>query len=88
MSFLPPPNTPLNQHSLVALELWLSSIGASKSKENPSIWLWSMHQCSAEINMKKDELSVVWLQGDKKSQFSFSYGLPRKDVEDALRQGP
>ena len=88
MRALPPPKTPLNQHSIGALELWLTSLGAKRKKENPCLWLWTMPQWSAEIAIKKDELMVVWGEGDAKSQFSFPYGLPRQDVEAALKHGP
>ncbi len=93
MSILPPANTPLNQHSLRALELWLNSLGAEKNNDNPCIWNWVMPQWSAEIYVRQDELMVIWGdkegESDKKfSQFSFPYGLPRQDVEAALRHGP
>ena len=94
MSNLPSPETPLNQHSLGALELWLTSLGAIKSTENPCLWKWKkMPQWAAEIYFKEDELIVVWDEGnidgkEKISQFSFPYGLPRQDVEAALNHGP
>ncbi len=88
MSTLPPAKTPLNQHSLGALELWLTNLGATKQKDNPCQWMWVMPQWSAEITVQKDELIVVWGEGETKSQFGFPYGLPREDVEAALQHGP
>tara|TARA_B100000029_G_scaffold195340_2_gene193463 strand:+ start:2597 stop:2713 length:117 start_codon:yes stop_codon:yes gene_type:complete len=35
-----------------------------------------------------DELKVTWEQGAKKSQYSFPYGLSRKDVQIAIKEGP
>ena len=45
------------------------------------------------IYFKQDELIVIWDKTNstghvKNSQFSFSYGLPRQDVEAALNHGP
>ncbi len=88
MQTLPPANTPLNQHSLQALEYWLVSLGAQQSSENPCVWEWIIPQWSAEIIIKQDELIVIWSEDDSKSQFAFPYGLPRQDIEAALRHGP
>ncbi len=94
MSNLPSPETPLNQHSLGSIELWLKHLGAVKSINNPCLWTWSnMPKWSAEIHIKQDELMVIWdqqnIEGkDKTSKFSFPYGLPRQDVEAALNHGP
>ena len=94
MSNLPSPETPLNQHSLGALELWLINLGAEKCAQNPCLWRWqNMPKWSAEIYFKQDELMIIWddksSEGSKKtSQFTFSYGLPRRDVEAALNHGP
>ncbi len=87
MCNLPPANTPLNQHSLGAIEFWLVSLGAQKSK-NPCLWKWIVPPWSAEISMKQDELMVVWVEGEATSQFNFSYSLSRQDIEAALKHGP
>ncbi len=88
MSTLPPAKTPLNQHSLQAIEFWLLSLGATKCIDNPCVWEWTLLQWSAEIIIKQDELIVIWMDKDLKSQFAFPYGLPREDVEAALKHGP
>ncbi|WP_269621815.1 DUF3143 domain-containing protein [Prochlorococcus marinus] len=88
MSILPPAKTPLNQHSLGALEFWLRSLGAERTSENPCLWKWIMPQGAAEIMIKQDELMINWVEGETKSQFSFPYGLSRQDVEAALQHGP
>ncbi len=88
MSILPPAKTPLNQHSLGALELWLTSLGAKKKRDNPCLWTWIIPQGSAEIIIQQDELRIVWGEGEAKTQFGFPYGLPRQDVEEALKHGP
>jgi len=88
MSQLPIPETPLNQHSLSSLELWLQNLGAQRSQDNRCVWLWSMPAWSAEIQMESDELRVTWNKQGKKNQCCFPYGLTRKDVESAIIQGP
>ena len=88
MSLLPPAQTPLNQHSLAALESWLNKLGAQKSKKDPSLWVWIMPKWSAEIKMEKDELNVTWEQEGKLSHCSFPYGLSRRDVQIAIEVGP
>ena len=88
MSNLPSEQTPLNQHSLREIEWWLETMGAEKCDDNPCLWKWSPNKGLAEICIRKDELMVVWSYGDKKSQFGFPYGLPRCDIEAALKHGP
>ena len=83
---LPPIVTPLNQHSLSALESLLMDLGAQKSKKDPCLWHLLMPKWSAEIRMEQDELCVSWL--DSKTQCCFPYGLSRKDIENALKEGP
>ena len=88
MALLPLPQTPLNQHSLADLEIWLNQLGAQRSSDNPCLWLWIMSDWSAEIKMETEELRVIWERKGIKSQHCFSYGLTRQDVEAALKQGP
>ncbi len=88
MSLLPPTHTPLNQHSLAALESWLEELGAKQDKKDPCLWIWSMPKWSAEIRMERDELQVTWKREGKASQCSFPYGLPRMDIEVAIKEGP
>ncbi len=47
-----------------------------------------MPQWTTEIRMEQDELKVIWEQEGKLSQCSFPYGLPRKDVQVAITEGP
>tara|TARA_Y100001970_G_scaffold294225_1_gene448789 strand:+ start:4700 stop:4966 length:267 start_codon:yes stop_codon:yes gene_type:complete len=81
-------NKPLNQHSLISLEDWLFNIGACKNEKDPSTWILSLEDWSAEIIMGQDELKVIWLQGDRSFQRSFPYSFMREDVERAIIQGP
>ncbi len=88
MMSLPSAQTPLNCHSLRSLEKWLQNLGAERNANNPCLWIWTSVNWTAEIQMKRDELSVIWSNQDKRSECFFSYGLSREDVEIAIRQGP
>ena len=88
MSNLPPAKTPLNQHSLIALESWLCGLGAIRTSENPSLWDWQSFNWNAQIILDREELCVVWENGATNSKRCFSYALSRNDVEAAIREGP
>ncbi len=88
ISKLPPAHTPLNQHSLAAIEQWLHELGAKKSDKNPCVWLWVQPLWSAELFMEKECLQVIWQKEGKRSQLSFSYALSRSDIQDAIFEGP
>ena len=89
MNSLPLGKIPLANHSLDEMELWLSQIGAKRSKDDSSLWLLITTQWTAKIKMEKDGLEVIWLKDQKESQMMFcSYGLSRKDIEDVILHGP
>ncbi len=88
MFSLPSAKTPLNQHSLLALETWLKELGAQQSSDDPCLWVWVTPQWRAEIRMEQDDLMVIWFKGDNRSKYSFPYGLSRRDIENAIFQGP
>tara|TARA_B100000700_G_scaffold263167_1_gene300163 strand:- start:165 stop:431 length:267 start_codon:yes stop_codon:yes gene_type:complete len=88
MALLPPIHTPLNQHSLTALESWLQDIGAEKNSQDPCLWDWEMPKWKAAIKMDKDTLNVTWEKDGEHSNCSFPYGLSRNDVQSAIFQGP
>ena len=88
MDQLPPSRTPLNQHSLEALESWLKKLGAERSESDICLWYWVMPKWSAEIKVEKESLRVSWDKDGKKKYCSFPYGLSRKDVQSAIFEGP
>ena len=88
MSLLPSADTPLNQHSLAAIELWWQGMGAEQSKNDLSKWVWTSKDWTAEILIEYDELRVVWQKTSSQKQCSFPYGLSRRDVEAAMNEGP
>ena len=88
MSALPPDQTPLNQHSLIAIELWLQELGAEPSNSDPSVWHLVMPQWSSQIRMERENLVITWEKEGKKIHCGFPYGLSRLDVQSAILQGP
>ena len=87
MSLLPSSQTPLNRHSLQSLELWLTELGANRSTRDPCLWSWITAEWRAEIKFEQDELIVTWNKEEQSSSCSFSYGLSRSDVENAMKEG-
>ena len=83
-----PSNTPINQHSLQSLELWLKGLGATKDAENPSKWHLFLSNWNATILFEQEDLSVVWESGGKLTKRLFSYCIKREDIENAILQGP
>ena len=83
-----PSDTPINQHSLKALELWLIDLGAKQDFTNPSKWYLKLADWHATIIFEKEDLSVVWKSGDVLTKRLFSYCINREDIENAILQGP
>ena len=83
-----PSNTPINQHSLQSLELWLKTLGAKKDSDNPSKWNLLLTNWNATIIFEQEDLSVVWESDGEETKRLFSYCINREDVENAILQGP
>ena len=83
-----PSNTPINQHSLQSLELWLKDLGATKDIDNPSKWYLLLSNWNATITFEKEDLYVVWESGGNLTKRLFSYSINREDIENAILQGP
>ena len=81
-------STPINQHSLKSLELWLKSLGATNDNNNPSKWYLDLSNWHAIINFEQEDLSVTWDCDGKLTKRLFSYCINREDVENAILQGP
>ena len=89
MSDLPPQTTPLNQHSIRALEQWLDSLGASRVDGDPCLWLLVTTEWTAELQLEREDLRVAWQRPDQADRVcSLPYGLSRADVEAAIQAGP
>ena len=81
-------DTPINQHSLQSLELWLTDLGATKDSNNPSKWYLLLSNWNATITFEQEDLSVVWESGGDLTKRFFSYCINREDIENAIFQGP
>ena len=83
-----PPDTPINQHSLQSLELWLKGLGATKDIDNPSKWYLLLSNWKATITFEQEDLSVIWERRGEITKRLFSYCINREDIENAILQGP
>ena len=83
-----PSDTPINQHSLQSLEIWLKDLGASKDIGNPSKWYLLLPNWNAIIMFEQEDLSVIWESEGQETKRLFSYCINREDVENAILQGP
>ena len=90
MTALPPESTPLNQHSLRALEAWLQQLGAIRMDDNPCQWMLDRSEWRALLLLEREDLKVIWHPGSLEAmvQCSLPYGLSRADVEAAIQAGP
>ena len=82
------PKTPITQHSLQSLELWLTDLGAVKDINNPSKWYLLLSNWNATISFEQEDLCVIWESGGKDTKRLFSYWIYIEDVENAILQGP
>ncbi|MFN7229224.1 MAG: DUF3143 domain-containing protein [Synechococcaceae cyanobacterium] len=85
---LPPASTPLYNHALPALELWLRDLGAVQQGANGSVWDLHRPEWSARILLDVEDLRVSWQQDGQESVRAFPYGLSRDDVQAAILAGP
>jgi hypothetical protein len=83
-----PSYTPINQHSLQSLELWLTDLAETKDIDNPSKWYLLLSSWNATIIFEQEDLSVVWESGGELTKRLFSYCINREDIENAILQGP
>ena len=90
MAALPLECTPLNQHSLPALEAWLQQLGAVRMDDNPCQWILERSEWRALLLLEREDLKVIWHPGSLEAmlQCSLPYGLSRADVEAAIQVGP
>lgn len=93
MSPLPPPQAPLYNHPLAALEQWLSELGAVQRSANSCLWHLTRSGWTAEIELDIEEISVRWQASSASVGLAtverhFPYAFSRADVEAAILAGP
>ena len=88
MTALPPPQTPLYNHPLPALERWLVELGARQAAPHSCLWQLQRSGWTATLELEVEELSVRWSAAGGDVQRQFPYGFSRADVEAAILEGP
>lgn len=88
---LPSADTPLYNHTLPDIELWLTQQGCSQNTSELNRWEVSKSTWRADLLLETDSLVVRYLNvGDagEDVQRGFKYSLSRQDLEDAIFAGP
>lgn len=88
---LPTPDTPLYNHPLPQIEQWLSQLGGEQDREELHCWRLKHDSWSAEIYLETEQLIVCYLKADTDGsdiQRAFKYSLSRRDIQDAVLDGP
>ena len=88
MSSLPPPQAPLYNHPLPALEQWLRNLGAVQHGPHSCLWDLELGGWSAQIELEVEELIIRWNAAEAPVERHFPYGFSRADVEAAILAGP
>ncbi|MEM1243122.1 MAG: DUF3143 domain-containing protein [Cyanobacteria bacterium P01_H01_bin.26] len=88
---LPSPDTPLYNHTLPDIELWLTQQGCQQNNSELNQWEITKAAWRADLLLETDSLVVRYLKvGDtgEDIQRGFKYSLSRQDLEDAIFAGP
>jgi hypothetical protein len=88
MSSLPPPQAPLYNHPLPALEQWLRDLGAVQHAPHSCLWDLALGGWNAQIELEFEDLTIRWQSDSAPVERHFPYGLSRADVEAAILAGP
>ena len=88
---LPSAETPLYNHTLPDIELWLTQKGCKQDTSALNRWEISKPAWRADLLLETDSLVVryldAWDEGED-IQRGFKYSLSRQDLEDAIFAGP
>lgn len=88
---LPTPSTPLYNHPLPDIEIWLTEQGCQQDPSNLNQWQVKRPTWEANISLEIDSILVIYLgasEDGRDLQRSFKYSLSRKDLNDAIFAGP
>ena len=88
---LPSADTPLYNHTLPDIELWLTQQGCSQDRSELNRWAVAKADWSADLILETDSLVVRYINADDGGddiQRGFKYSLSRQDLEDAIFAGP
>ena len=88
---LPSADTPLYNHTLTDIELWLSQQGCQQDADELNRWSVSKPLWQATLILETDSLVVRYANAGEDSQDiqrGFKYSLSRQDLESAIFTGP
>ncbi|MBU6230647.1 MAG: DUF3143 domain-containing protein [Cyanobacteria bacterium REEB459] len=88
---LPSPDTPLYNHPLPDIEIWLQRQGCEQDQEVPHCWHISRPLWRADISLDTDSLVVRYINAGADGQDVqrvFKYSLSRQDLQAAIFSGP
>ncbi len=88
---LPSADTPLYNHTLPDIELWLTQQGCKQNISELNRWEISKAAWRADLVLETDSLVVRYMEagdGSEDIQRGFKYSLSRQDLEDAIFTGP
>lgn len=88
---LPSADTPLYNHTLPDIELWLKQQGCQQDNSELNRWEISKAAWRADLILETDSLVVCYFEagnGGEDIQRGFKYSLSRQDLEDAIFAGP
>ncbi|MGD1853450.1 MAG: DUF3143 domain-containing protein [Leptolyngbyaceae cyanobacterium] len=87
---LPSADTPLYNHTLPDIELWLKQQGCQQNSSELNRWEIAKASWSADLLLETDSLVVRYLEASdgEDIQRGFKYSLSRQDLEDAIFAGP
>lgn len=88
---LPSADTPLYNHTLPDIELWLTQQGGKQNISELNRWEITKVAWRANLLLENDSIIVQYLNagdGNEDIQRGFKYSLSRQDLEDAIFAGP
>ena len=88
---LPSADTPLYNHTLPDIELWLTQQGCKQDTSELNRWKISKPAWRADLLLETDSLIVRYIDagnGGEDIQRGFKYSLSRQDLEDVIFSGP
>lgn len=88
---LPSADTPLYNHTLPDIELWLKQQGCEQNSSELNRWEISKPVWQADLSLETDSVIVRYRNmsdADEPIQRGFKYSLSRQDLEDAIFAGP
>jgi hypothetical protein len=86
-----PPETPLYNHPLPDIEVWLTEQGCQRDQSELNYWTIQRPSWKAELVLDTDSIVVRYLGAGEEGQDiqrSFKYSLSRQDLNDAIFAGP